>query len=165
MTALTINNSLPGATPQKIAHPIALAATALLTGPIIGGLLMWRNARHLGCRDLRRQKAVLVAAAVVTAVGLNLAALLDGAELTALQTLAKDLCKNLAFIAMLLGIGFCHTRQTQLTKLHAEESGEPPLRLVTSALIALIGWALTFCLLVAAPVLGRAMGGLAYILG
>lgn len=106
-----------------------------------------------------------MAAAVATAVGLNLVAQFDGAELTALQTLAKGHCKNLAFIAMLLGIGFFHTRQTQLTKLHAEESGQPTLRLVKSALIVLLGWTLTFCLLVAAPVRGRAMGGLAFIPG
>ncbi len=165
MTASIIDNTLPGARPDKITSPFVIWITGFLAGPIFGGYWLYRNAKHLGCHDAKLQGKVILASIAFCAPMLALIDLIkDSFEAGSTERLGNQMLMNLAILVMIAVPGYCYTRQVKMFDLHAAELGKKPLRLHRAALFVFAAWVVTFLLLASAPPLGEAMGGLAIFL-
>lgn len=165
MAAPLIDNTLPGARPEKVTSPFVIWIAGFLAGPILGGYWLYRNALHLGCHDAKQQGKAILAAILFCAPMLVLIDVIkDSFEAGSAERLGNQMLLNLVILAMIWVPGYCYTRQTKTFDLHAAELGKKPLGLHRAALFVLAAWVVTFLLLAVAPPLGEAMGGLALFL-
>lgn len=165
MAAHAIDNTLPGARPDKITAPFVVWMAAVLAGPLFGGLWLYHNAKNLGCRDLKRQGMVLLAGFLFCAPLLALIDMIkDSFEDGSVERLGNRMLMNLAILTMIVVSGYCYTRQVKLFQLHAAELGKKPLGLGKAVLFVLAAWVVTIILLATVTPLGEAMGGVALFL-
>ncbi|MEL7151177.1 MAG: hypothetical protein AAGK71_10605 [Pseudomonadota bacterium] len=163
--ATIIDNTLPGAKPQKITQPYVIWIASVLAGPIFGAYWLYRNAQYLGCHDVKRQGQVLLIAVLFCAPMLALIDFIkDSFDTGSFERLGNHMLLNVVLLVLIVVPGYCYNRQCKMFHLHAAEIGQKPLRLNRAVLFVLAAWAVTFLLLATFPPLGEAMGGLALFL-
>ncbi|MEO1536147.1 MAG: hypothetical protein AAFR73_00325 [Pseudomonadota bacterium] len=165
MSATTIDNTLPGARPERMTSPFVVWIAAFLAGPVFGSIWLYRNANYLGCRDTITQGKILIATALFCAPMLVLIDIIkDSFERGSLERLGNQVLMNLVILIAVIVGGYCYNRQTRMFRLHALEIQSAPKRLGRAVLFVLAAWIATSALLAIAPPLGEAMGGIAYFL-